>query len=730
MFLQDEITKLLKKILLAMESFSIDDLISKPERQPLEMQEFSIWMLLVLNDFRVQIGAAIGDLATWLTQLMPKQMYDRGLRPCQSKLAHFLLTLSKFSSNMDNDEMNSMIPEEIFIVSDTPKAAIHEKMSIVKSTSSKSNSKKKVDDECDKIYEVYNKSEKLTDSSWKQEQPSAAEDGSVKAEIHWEDFLRQTSLDELMEGTAKPLSLAQFSNGVIYSLWRTSLMIGGGSETFRGWLMQIAPILLDHQQTEKIILGVKSLHDHLEKQPEDVCKLGIQVIPFLGPSMKLRVDGQVHEVSPLTEGDDSDTSEFNILGSLSTNCSRTVQNSRNNGKANVRSLLVPALDHKCCEEISNNSNYRGANHLSHDKKFVSKFTDSSSSTMRRNRLKKKKTRGGFDTKQVVDTSSFSSPEERSLLESDQSNKEVNEEVEERSEKKRNLIKSGLTSSIDSNHITSSSIESVSMRISSQVNSTKIEIPEDSGKSGSQLGSVSNSKSGTKTAKVFKDKTLQQNSTEADRVKSNSKAPHGNEKSKVHMKNSKASPYKAKVKRKLNTDDITVEIVQSDVAGTVQGGGKLLHKTELPKPLSKPMQGNKKSKLLQSKSKAHGKQSEKNEKLSSGDYKTIKNSSDVHLKHKVGELSQGNTSKNIEEESVTKNHKSNEVPETQKHVSRSRNQPSKLSKSALYSNSKVLSSSLGQHSKRLPVTPALSVEEVDTKAKKAKPTFEDLMSYDT
>ncbi|XP_047476340.1 uncharacterized protein LOC125030365 [Penaeus chinensis] len=724
---QDEMTKLLKRILQVMKSFSIDDLVSKPQRQPLEMQEFSIWMLLVLNDFRVQIGAAIGDLATWLTQLMPNELYDKGLRPCQSKLAHYLLTLSKYSSNMDNDEMSNTIPGEIFIVTNSPKLIAHEKMSTVQSVSGKS--KKKADNEFDKVNEMGNKSEKFIDSVRKQEQPSTTHDGSGKAEIHWEDFLRQTSLDELMEGTAKPMSLAQFSNGVIYSLWRTSLMIGGGSETVRGWLMQIAPILLDHEQTEKIISGVKSLHEHLEKQPEDVCKLGIQVIPFLRPGMKLRVDGQVSEVTPVTEVDDPDTLEFNILGSLSTNCSRTIPNAKSNGKAKGRNPSVPILDDHYCEETSSISDLRGANRLSLP------------SAVRRNRVKKK-TRGNSDLKVAAGDTILNSPE-KSLPESDQSPKEGIQVAEEGSEKKRNSLKSGITGTVDLNHITSSSLERVSMKISSHVNSTKLkEVREDSGKSGGQLCLVSDSKSDNKMAKA-KDRSSQLNNTESDKVKGNTKTQNDNEKNTVHVENSKASPYKAKVKRKLNTDDVTVKVVKSDgnskaslhETGSMPGTGKCLSKPnnlEVPRLPGKPVQGNKRVKLQQFRGKANEKQVEKHEKQNSGDHKTIRNSGEEHLKHKSGELNQGIRNRKIEQESISKKPKSIEVPETQKHLAKKQNQPSNLSKSATVSSSKVLSSPVVQRSRRLAGAPALSMEEIDTKekAKKIKPTFEDLMNYDT
>lgn len=725
---QDEMTRLLKRILRVMESFSIDDLVSKPQRQPLEMQEFSIWMLLVLNDFRVQIGAAIGDLAKWLTQLMPNELYDKGLRPCQSKLAHYLLTLSKYSSNMDNNEMSNTVPDEIFIVINLPELIAQEKIGSAQSVSSKSNIKKKIDSEFDKVNEGGSKSENIIDSISRQEQPSTTDDGSGKAEIHWEDFLRQTSLDELMEGTAKPLSLAQFSNGVIYSLWRTSLMIGGGSETFRGWLMQIAPILLDHEQTEKIISGVKALHDHLEKQPEDVCKLGIQVIPFLRPGMMLRVDGQVSEYTTGTEVDDPDTSEFNILGSLSTNCSRTIPNAKSNGKAKSRNPSVPTLDDKYCEETRNISDSRGANRLS------------LSSAVRRNRVKKK-TRGSSDVKVVAGTSILNSPE-KSLPESDQSSKEGNQVTEEGREKKRNLLKSGITSRVDFNHITGSSLESVSMKISSHVNSTKLkETHEDAGKNGSQLCLASDSKSDNKIAKA-KDKSSQLNNTDSDKVKSNT-ITNDNEKSTVHVENSKASPYRAKVKRKLSTDDVTVKVGRSDgnskaslhERGSVPGMGKCLgkpHNLEVPRLPGKPVQGRKRVKLQQSRGKAHVKQVEKLEKQMSVDHKTKRNSGEDHSKHKGGELSQGNANRKIEQESISKKPKSTEVPETQKHLAKRQNQPSRLSKSGVFSSSKDLSSSVGQRSRRLAGTPALSVEEIDTKekAKKAKPTFEDLMSYDT
>nr|XP_053640794.1 uncharacterized protein LOC128694648 [Cherax quadricarinatus]XP_053640795.1 uncharacterized protein LOC128694648 [Cherax quadricarinatus]XP_053640796.1 uncharacterized protein LOC128694648 [Cherax quadricarinatus]XP_053640797.1 uncharacterized protein LOC128694648 [Cherax quadricarinatus] len=242
----EEAGKLLMKILPVIQSFSIDDVVGKSHRQPLDVKDFSIWLLLVLNDLRVQTGAGIGDLAEWLIRLMPTEMYNKGLRPCQSNLATFILSVTKSSNVFTEDRLNSVIPPGVFILDTKTQDEIN-----VGITTEKDMQQHNKDDASDRM----------------------ENDSSDRAEASWEEYLTSVNIDELMKGKAKPLSVKQFNNGVLYALWRVSRMLGEDDRAVVDWLGQLSPYPMQKEELEKVVTSAGPLHNHLEKHPEDMYKL-------------------------------------------------------------------------------------------------------------------------------------------------------------------------------------------------------------------------------------------------------------------------------------------------------------------------------------------------------------------------------------------------------------------------------------------------------------------------
>ncbi|KAK3854884.1 hypothetical protein Pcinc_038682 [Petrolisthes cinctipes] len=120
----EEAEQLLKQhILPLLQQFSIDQMVTTivqgtcTSRQPVMEQQFNLWLLLVLNELRVQIGADLTQLINWIEYLMPSDKYDRGLRPCSKELAGFL---RRVSSSPFSHELSDPIPEIVFTLKSLP----------------------------------------------------------------------------------------------------------------------------------------------------------------------------------------------------------------------------------------------------------------------------------------------------------------------------------------------------------------------------------------------------------------------------------------------------------------------------------------------------------------------------------------------------------------------------------------------------------------------------------
>nr|XP_045595466.1 uncharacterized protein LOC123756393 [Procambarus clarkii] len=271
--------QLLMKILPVIQSFSIDDIVGKGHRQPLDIKDFSTWLLLVLNELRIQTGAGIGDLAEWLIRLMPTEMYDKGLRPCRNSLASFLLSVTKSSDIFTKDKLSTAIPPEVFIFNNqTPGANIITEDNQHRLGLPQQNNQ---GDQLDCMKRVTLSSTHTIESSPPQE--SNQEDRldcleNDRENVNWEDFLTIINIDDLMKGRAKPLSVKQFNNGVLYAMWRVSQMLGEDDHTVVEWLKQLSPVPLQKDELEKVVASASSLHNYLEKHPGDVQKLKREII--------------------------------------------------------------------------------------------------------------------------------------------------------------------------------------------------------------------------------------------------------------------------------------------------------------------------------------------------------------------------------------------------------------------------------------------------------------------
>ncbi|KAG7164504.1 uncharacterized protein LOC121871883 [Homarus americanus] len=263
--------QLLQKILPVIQSFSIDDIVARCHRQPLDMEDYSVWLLLVLNDLRIQTGASIGDLAAWLIRLMPSKMYDEGLRPCLSNLASFLLSVTKSSDIFTEDRLSAAIPPEVFILDNHSHGT-------TLSTTNTPTEMNTLNIKSSNFHQNHRGDQlNCVEREW--------DDGD---KLSWEDFLTYVNLDDLMKGTAKPLSMKQFSNGVLYALWRVSRMLGENIRIVGDWLRQLSPIPLQKEQLDNLVTSCAGpLHSHLEKYPQDMHKLKCELISHLESSNSL-----------------------------------------------------------------------------------------------------------------------------------------------------------------------------------------------------------------------------------------------------------------------------------------------------------------------------------------------------------------------------------------------------------------------------------------------------------
>lgn len=275
------------KILPVIQSFSIDDVVGKYHRQPLSMEDYSVWMLLVLNDLRIQIGASIGDLAAWLVLLMPSEMYDKGLRLCESNLASFLLNMTKFSDTLTEDRLSAAIPPEVFIFESQSQSTLLTPSDIPAETSTQNSGK----------------GSKCQQNGEDNQLNCLKSDMLENDELNWEDFLEYVNLDKLMKGIAKPLSVKQFNNGILYSLWRMSQMIGEGDHVVIDWLRQLSPVPLQEEQLKKLVAAVGPLHEHLLECPEDIHNLKCEIIPQLKCSQSLQTLDQKNQGNKNSDAD-------------------------------------------------------------------------------------------------------------------------------------------------------------------------------------------------------------------------------------------------------------------------------------------------------------------------------------------------------------------------------------------------------------------------------------------
>ncbi|XP_050691484.1 uncharacterized protein LOC126983056 [Eriocheir sinensis] len=243
----EDVGQLLQRIQPLVEQFSLDEVVSEGERQPVLEQHFCVWLLLVLNELRMQVGAAIRDLARWLLALMPADMYESGLRPCPNNLASFLLNITSCFRNLTQDMLEGPIPAWVFVTENTFQASEAGKAGTALSS--------KGDDK----------------------------------DLCWEDFLQHVKLDALMGGRAQPVAAEHFTQGLVYAVWRTTQLLGEGEQQLMDWLRQLSPLPMSKEQLENLLAMIGTLHNHLEEHPEDIHELQQEAItrqqsPALGVS--------------------------------------------------------------------------------------------------------------------------------------------------------------------------------------------------------------------------------------------------------------------------------------------------------------------------------------------------------------------------------------------------------------------------------------------------------------
>ena len=236
---QEDVGQLLQRIQVLMEQFNLDEVIGEGKRQPVLEQYFCVWLLLVLNELRMQVGAAIGDLAHWLMTLMPVDMYESGLRPCPNNLASFLLSTTRCSKDLTEDVLEGAIPAWVFVANETFHATPTGKVGITH------------------------------------------DNDNEEEDLCWEDYLHHVNLDALVGGKATPVSAIDFTQGLVYAVWRTSQLLGEGEQQVVDWLRQLSPLPLSKEQLENLVIMIGQLHIHLEEHPEDIHELECAIIPQL-----------------------------------------------------------------------------------------------------------------------------------------------------------------------------------------------------------------------------------------------------------------------------------------------------------------------------------------------------------------------------------------------------------------------------------------------------------------
>ncbi|KAK7086527.1 hypothetical protein SK128_012508 [Halocaridina rubra] len=273
----EEVEEIFTKIMPTILNIGLDDICGEYNRAPMEEDEYTVLLLLVLNEFRVHIGEGLPILTRWLMQLMPVQMRLEGYEICEDKLIPFLNSLANEWKN-NFKELNCPIPLNLFVRNNA-------------STLSSPSKTGSIEDH-------------LESSVCSNEKENA---------LQWEDFLKPVNLDKLFRGEASPLSRTDFNNGVLYAFWRVLQIIGGDDEQLADWVKQVSPITLEKSHLKMLLNAPLPLHEHLQQYPEDLENLRCVIIPESvtiipnSPKKEAKplVDSGMQENSPLSKAPNS-----------------------------------------------------------------------------------------------------------------------------------------------------------------------------------------------------------------------------------------------------------------------------------------------------------------------------------------------------------------------------------------------------------------------------------------
>ncbi|CAL4121849.1 unnamed protein product, partial [Meganyctiphanes norvegica] len=256
-----------EQVLEVTDSLSLDDVVCGRGDQPLEHHQFTIALLLLLNEVRVQIGATLESLNQWLGSLMPLSFKKEGLEPCETSIADLLRSLTKDGKTPNLQGLKQVIPKSAFIA----KTMVNLKTDA---------EKKKKD-----IPEVKNESTaKQEDSTKEGSNEQESNDFDKNLLDSFEYFLKYVNLDKLMNNTAAPVAISDFKQHLLYSLWKYKLMIRAKDLTLMSWIQQICPVSLNQPSLEKLAQAAKSLYEHMQENPQDQGKLNLPLLVQKSPA--------------------------------------------------------------------------------------------------------------------------------------------------------------------------------------------------------------------------------------------------------------------------------------------------------------------------------------------------------------------------------------------------------------------------------------------------------------
>ncbi|KAK4290375.1 hypothetical protein Pmani_036718 [Petrolisthes manimaculis] len=392
----EEAEQLLKlHILPLLQQFSIDQMVTTivqgtcTSRQPVMEQQFNLWLLLVLNELRVQIGADLTQLINWIEYLMPSDKYDRGLRPCSKELAGFL---RRVSSSPFSHELSDPIPEIVFTLKSLP-SFFKDKDDVDSQVVSKTRGNdifkvtrssgttpyistcdgNNIDGSASSFMESVNSKKNRRSLNFTQSQISTdggpknvvsqkpfnsvsktngsltpthrvenasrspistmdlidtlEEEDTDDGDLPWEKYLNYINLDDLINGKANPIPAHCMTQGLMYAIWQVSRLLAEGDQLVVDWVKQLSPVALSDLQIQSIVTAIGSLQSHFESHPNDVSCLEYEVIPLLGCSnLSSEVMSDTKDLNEMKNADNSHSENLN-----------NTQDSDNNGAKDLNS---------------------------------------------------------------------------------------------------------------------------------------------------------------------------------------------------------------------------------------------------------------------------------------------------------------------------------------------------------------------------------------------------------